>query len=166
MKILKETESYVLPINSYTNKNSVHIPMTSISEIRLLPSMTGKLYQKLFNNTEPLFLFALPITPNHTMNKINLNTINSKLFNILLKNSQLKLMKRPFTQDDLLSLNKDYINYNDIFSLNSSYYLIKTEADSSEDEITTIMYSLIQIINNQPSGKKEFQLIWFSQGTI
>ena len=163
--IFKEAQAYVSPKAEGVGTGE-HIPMSSITELRLLPSMTGALYSSFFHGRDPVYLFALPISFNKGKQQqitMNINTMSKSLLVRLLGCS----FERPIDNlDNLPGPCKDKSKLNNYFGLESAFYLIKVQRLGSSVS-STVTYSLIHVINSNGGKKKpQFQLIWFSQGTV
>lgn len=166
--IFKEAQAYVshtLRI-SPQYKQLPKLPMVSITELRLLPSMSGEVYQSFFNADEPNALFALPAHNKQSHWKMNINTIRPGLLKSLLPNFPIDtIKKRPFnTMSDISE--SGYMNFNEYFDVTSSFFLIKTQALTHAFKENTVVYRLIQAVDVANSKEKRFKTIWISMGTV
>lgn len=165
-QIMQEACAYVTPKSIGKVLGENHLPMSSITELRLLSSINSKLYVSLFKGTDPGYLFALPVTGSESRIKMNINTISSNLLSILLPEYPIKELKnRPFKKIEAVG-KTGYTNFSEYFDIKSTFFLLKTEGNIRANEGNRVMYSLIQVIDNSAINKKQFQLIWFSEGTV
>lgn len=155
--------------NIYSQQNppyrAAHIPMSSISELRLILGITPKIYQALAP-----FVSALPVQGGEkAFTSININTALEPILAALLglDDSEVKTLiaKRPFKDatefKQAVENNKippeDWEQISGLIDIKSQYFLVVSTAKSSNRE--AVLYTLL---NRKSNGI--IDVIWQSRG--